>query len=78
MSFSEITQSSGTVEECSDQLADFLSGMRPYAPAVLAFAMRLHLEALLQALLTARDCTREEVRAFLKEMEREALEYEDD
>jgi hypothetical protein len=47
------------------------------APNVLAVALRVHLETLLQALLEGRICTREEVRDFVRELEREALQYEE-
>ena len=45
---------------------------------VLAVALRVHLEALLQALLEGKICTREEVRDFVRELEREALQYEEE
>jgi hypothetical protein len=75
MSFSS-ESADGDVEECLDVLNDIVKEL-PYPPASLAVALRLHLEALLQALLLADLCTREEVRAFLREMERDVLEHED-
>lgn len=75
MSFADTTSADGTVEECLDELSDFIEGLR-YPPTILAVAMRVHLEAVLQALLEAKLCTREEVRDFLKELERDALQYE--
>jgi hypothetical protein len=48
------------------------------AAAVLAVALRVHLETLLQALLEGEVCTREEVRDFVKELERDALQYDED
>ena len=75
MSFtSEATDRS--VEECLDFLNDIVKEL-PYPPAALAVALRVHLEALLQALLLADLCTREEVRAFLREMERDVFAHED-
>ena len=47
------------------------------AAAVLAVALRVHLESLLQALLEGKVCTREEVRDFVKELERDALQYDE-
>jgi hypothetical protein len=41
-------------------------------------ALRVHLETLLQTLLEARICTPEEVRDFVRELERDALQYEED
>jgi hypothetical protein len=77
MSFADSERNDGAVEECLDELNDFLGGLR-YSPAVLAVALRVHLEGLLQALLEGRICTREEVRDFVRELEREALQYEED
>lgn len=77
MPFTDTTRSEGTVEECLDELNDLLSGLGHYTPTVLAVALRVHLEALLQALLEGTVCTREEVREFVKELEREALQYEE-
>jgi len=66
----------GETEECLDVLNDFINELH-YAPTSLAVALRVHLDALLRALLMGGLCTREEVRAFLRELERDALEYEE-
>jgi hypothetical protein len=72
------TRSDGTVEECLDELNDLMAGLQRYSPTVLAVAMRVHLGTLLQALLEAQICTREEVRDFVRELERDALQYDED
>ncbi|HUK21949.1 MAG TPA: hypothetical protein VLV45_10415 [Gemmatimonadales bacterium] len=77
MSFADTSPSDGTVEECLDELNDFLEGLR-YSPTVVAVAMRVHLEAVLHALLDGQVCTREEVRDFVRDLEREVLQYESD
>ena len=78
MSLADTERNDGAVEQCLDELNDFLGGLQGYPPTVLAVALRVHLESLLQALLEGRVCTREEVRDFLRELEREALQYEED
>jgi hypothetical protein len=78
MPFADTTRSDGTVEECLDELNDLLAGLQHYTPTVLAVALRVHLESLLQALLEGNVCTREEVRDFVKELERDALQYDED
>lgn len=78
MPFTEMTPEDGTVEECLDELTQLLIRLGRFAPTVLAVSLRVHLELLLQALLEAGACTRAEVRAFVKELEREALQYEAD
>lgn len=66
------------LEECVDELYDFCAAtLERYAPAVVAVALRVHLEALLQSMLEAHTCTREELREFLRGLEHEALQYEE-
>lgn len=76
MSFTDIAPDDGTVEECLDELNDFIASLEHYSPTVLAVALRVHLEGLLHALLEGKICTREEVRDFVRELERDALQYE--
>ena len=76
MPFTDATPANGTVEECLDELNDFMAGLQRYPPTVLAVAMRVHLESLLHVLLEGNLCTREEVREFVRELERDALQYE--
>ncbi|HVN47044.1 MAG TPA: hypothetical protein VMT66_17585 [Steroidobacteraceae bacterium] len=78
MSLADTERNDGAVEQCLDELNDFLGGLERYAPTVLAVALRVHLESLLQALLDGKICTPEEVRDFVRELERDALQYEDD
>jgi hypothetical protein len=78
MSFANADYDDGTVEQCIDELNDFLAGLSNYSPTVLAVALRVHLETLLQSLLEVKVCTREEVRELVRELEREALQYGED
>jgi hypothetical protein len=78
MSFADTRQIDGSVEECVDELNDFLAGLQHYSPTVLAVALRVHVEGLLRALLEVKLCTPEEVRDFVRELERDALQYEAD
>jgi len=78
MSFTDTARDGGSVEECLDELSDFVASLEHYSPTVLAVALRVHLEGLLHALLEGRMCTREEVRDFVRELERDALQYETD
>ena len=77
MPLTDTGRDDGAVEQCLDELNDFIAGL-DFAPAVLAVALRVHLETLLQSLLEARICTREEVREFVRELERDALQYDED
>ena len=42
-----------SVEQCLDELGEALRSFERYPPTVLAVALRVHLEALLQALLAS-------------------------
>jgi hypothetical protein len=63
----------GTFEECADELNDFVATLQQYPHTVLAFALRAHLCGLLQALRAYGQWSDEEVTAFLQELEHEAL-----
>ena len=78
MTFTQAARTDGAVEECLDELNDLMAGLQRYPPAVLAVALRVHLETLLQALLDGKVCSREEVRDFVRELERDALQYSED
>jgi hypothetical protein len=78
MSFTDTARDDATVEECLDELEELMSTLERFSPTVLAIALRVHLEGLLQALLEGKLCTPEEVRAFVRELERDALQYEGD
>jgi len=77
MSFAD-RRSEGSVEECLDELGEQMTGLQRYTPAILAVSLRVHLGTLLQALLEAQVCTREEIRDFVRELERDALQYDED
>ena len=68
----------GTFEECADELNDFIATLQRYPPGVLAFVLRAHLSALLQALLLYGSWTPDEVANFLLETERDVLQPEAD
>lgn len=78
MSFTDTARDEATVEECLDELEELLASLARFSPTVLAIALRVHLEGLLEALLEGKVCTPEEVRDFVRELERDALQYEGD
>jgi len=78
MSFTDTARDEATVEECLDELDELLASLKRFSPTVLAIALRVHLEGLLEALLEGKVCTPEEVRDFVRELERDALQYEGD
>lgn len=62
-----------SLEQCIDEIGQFVDTLGRYQEPVLAFALRTHLSALLRAMVDCRTCTREEARQFLVELERETL-----
>lgn len=71
------TVDEGTLEECLDEINDFVQTMTRYPPRMIAVAMRSHLEVLLRAILECDLCTRDDVREFVRELEQGVLEDED-
>jgi hypothetical protein len=64
------------IEECVDQIDDFIETLDRYPDAVIAMALRIHLGALLRAMVDEQVCGRAEVREFVAAIEQEALGIE--
>lgn len=62
------------LEECIEKLDNLVTCLDRYPPGAVAVAMGTYLEGLLGALLDERQCTRDEVREFLREIESGVLE----
>lgn len=62
------------VEECIGELEDLVLALDRYPPAAVAVAIATYLEGLLGALLDERQCTADEVRELLREIESGVLE----
>jgi len=68
--------SHGTIEECVDELDGFVDTLTRYPEPVLALALRVHLAALLSALMESRTLTTTQVREFLRDLSRDVFEEE--
>jgi hypothetical protein len=77
MALREATLEEGTLEECLDEINDFVQTLDRYPPRMIALAMRAHMEILLRAMLDCDVCTRQEVRAFVRELEQEVLDEDE-
>ena len=77
MALRDSTLEDGTLEECLDEINDFVQTLDRYPPRMIALAMRAHMEILLRALLDCDMCTRQELRTFVRELEQEVLDEED-
>ena len=68
------TNDDAVVEECIEELDELVMSLDRYPPAAVAVAIGTYLEGLLGALLDERQCTADEVRALLREIESGVLE----
>jgi hypothetical protein len=74
MSVNEPTLSGCAIEECLDELNEFVATLDQYPPTTVAIAMSVHLQSILRALLEFELCTKQQVREFVDELEREIFE----
>jgi hypothetical protein len=77
MALRNATIDEGTLEECLDEINDFVRTLTRYSPLMVSMAMRAHLEILLGAMLEFGLCTRNDIKEFVRELEHEALEGND-
>ncbi|HEX5209247.1 MAG TPA: hypothetical protein VFW10_15825 [Steroidobacteraceae bacterium] len=62
------------LEECIEELDELVMSLDRFPPTAVAVAMGTYLESLLGALLDERQCTAEDVRELLREIESGVLE----
>lgn len=62
------------VEHCFEKLDKLVIRLHRYPPAAVAVAIGTYLEGLLGALLDERQCTADDVRKFLRDIESGVLE----
>lgn len=74
MSLLEESDDDAVVEECIEELDELVMSLDRYPPAAVAVALSTYLEGLLGALLDDRQCTADEVRELLREIESGVLE----
>lgn len=61
------------VEECIEELDELVMGFDRHPPWAVPQALGVHLEALLRAMLAAGECSARDIRHFLREIGRGAL-----
>ena len=64
----------GTVEECVEDIDDFVATLEHYPPAVLAIALRIHLAGLLRVMRERGDWSDRQMSDFLQDLAREVQE----
>jgi len=74
MSLIERSADDTILEECIEELDELVMSLDRFPPTAVAVAMGTYLESLLGALLDERQCTAEDVRELLREIESGLLE----
>jgi len=64
----------GTIEECVEDIDDFVATLEHYPPAVLAIALRIHLAGLLRVMRERGDWSDRQMSDFLQDLAREVQE----
>ncbi len=64
----------GAVEECVEEIDDFVATLERYPPEVLAIALRAHLAGLLRVLRERGDWSDSQMNDFLNDLSSEVLE----
>jgi hypothetical protein len=67
------TANAAALEQCVDQIDDFIETLDQYPGSVIALALRIHLGALLRAMLDDQLCNRDEVREFVAALEQDVV-----
>lgn len=62
------------IEECIEEIDELAMSLDRYPPGAVAVAVATYLEGLLGALLDERQCTAEEIRQLLREIEAGVIE----
>lgn len=65
----EESDDDAVVEECIEELEELFMSLDRYPPTAVAVAIGTYLEGLLGALLDERQCTADEIRELLREIE---------
>lgn len=74
MSVQDPTTAEGVIEECLDEINDFVATLDRYPPTAVAVAMSVHLQTMLSALVECELCTPQQVRQFVQELVRDVSE----
>jgi hypothetical protein len=56
------------LQQCTDDLGEFIATLEGYSTATIAMALRMHLESILRIMIEREECTDEEASEFLQEM----------
>ena len=74
MSLIDDSADDAVTEACIEEVDELLMSLDRYSPSVVTVAIATYLEGLLGALLDERQCTAEEIRQLLREIEAGVIE----
>lgn len=74
MSLNADSADDAVIEACIEEVDELLMSLDRYSPSVVTVAIATCLEGLLGALLDERQCTAEEIRCLLREIEAGVIE----
>jgi hypothetical protein len=68
----------GEIEECLDEIDEFIGTLQRFSDPVIAESLRVHLASLLRSMLDDDQCSASDVREFVASLERDALGIDED
>ncbi|HWG96048.1 MAG TPA: hypothetical protein VN647_03090 [Nitrospira sp.] len=77
MVLKDSTATEGAIEECLDEINNFVMTLDQYPPNIVAIAMSVHLQTMLRTLIECDMCTPQQVREFIRELERDVFDKTD-
>jgi hypothetical protein len=71
-------EATAQIEECLDEIDEFIGSLQRFSDPVIAESLRIHLAALLGAMVESNQCSSADVRDFAAALEHEALGTDSD
>ena len=74
----EDDDTAGAIEECLDEIEDFIDTLQRFSDPVIAESLRVHLASLLRSMVESNQCTGSDVHEFVTTLEREVMGVEEE
>lgn len=74
----DLSDDADAMEECLDEIDEFLGTLQRFSDSVIALSLRMHLAALLRAMTASGACSPADVREFVSALEHDVLAPETD
>ncbi len=73
---SDDEQTAGEIEECLDEIDEFIGTLQRFSDPVIAESLRVHLVSLLRSMLESDQCSVGDVHGFAASLESDVLDIE--